>query len=60
MGKISVVVDGRTFQAEKDTCILEVARRNGIHIPSLCYNSEVTSSGGSCRVCLVEAHQGER
>jgi bidirectional [NiFe] hydrogenase diaphorase subunit len=60
MEKISVIIDGRTFEAVKDQCVLEVAHENGIYIPSLCYNSEVASSGGSCRVCLVEAHQGGR
>ncbi|MBN2027492.1 MAG: (2Fe-2S)-binding protein [Actinobacteria bacterium] len=60
MEKISVIIDGRTFKAVRDQCVLEVAHENGIYIPSLCYNSEVASSGGSCRVCLVEAHQGGR
>ncbi|MEW6555568.1 MAG: 2Fe-2S iron-sulfur cluster-binding protein [Actinomycetota bacterium] len=60
MEKISVIIDGRTFEAVKDRCVLEVAHENGIYIPSLCFNSEVVSSGGSCRVCLVEAHQGGR
>ncbi len=60
MEKINVIIDGRTFEAVKDQCVLEVAHENGIYIPSLCYNSEVASSGGSCRVCLVEAHQNGR
>lgn len=60
MKKISVIIDGREFEAVRDEPVLEVARRNGIHIPSLCYNQEVTSSGGSCRVCVVEAHQRGR
>lgn len=60
MEKISVIIDGRTFEALKDQCVLEVAHQNGIYIPSLCHNSEVSSSGGSCRVCLVEAHQNGR
>lgn len=60
MEKISVIIDGRTFEAVKDQPVLDVAHDNGIYIPSLCYNTEVKSSGGSCRVCLVEAHQGGR
>jgi bidirectional [NiFe] hydrogenase diaphorase subunit len=60
MEKISVIIDGRTFEAVKDQCVLDVAHENGIYIPSLCYNTEVKSSGGACRVCLVEAHQGGR
>jgi bidirectional [NiFe] hydrogenase diaphorase subunit len=60
MEKISVIIDGRTFAAVRDKPVLEVAHENGIYIPSLCHNSEVASSGGSCRVCLVEAHQSGR
>jgi len=33
--------------------VLEVARRNGIHIPTLCY-LEGASPTGACRVCVVE------
>jgi len=58
MEKVSVIIDGKTVEAVKDQCVLDVARENGIYIPSLCYNPEVKSSGGACRVCLVEAHQG--
>lgn len=58
MEKVSVIIDGKTVEAVKDQCVLDVARENGIYIPSLCYNTEVKSSGGACRVCLVEAHQG--
>jgi len=60
MEKVSVIIDGKTVEAVKDQCVLDVARENGIYIPSLCYNPEVKSSGGACRVCLVEAHQGGR
>ena len=48
----------RCTRAIKDQSVLNLARENGIHIPALCYHPEVISSGGSCRVCLVEAHQG--
>lgn len=60
MEKIKVIIDGKEVEAIKDQCVLDVARENGIHIPSLCYHPEVESSGGSCRVCLVEAHQNGR
>jgi len=56
--KVSVTINGKVCEAVKDQSVLSVARENGIHIPSLCHHPEVASSGGSCRVCLVEAHQG--
>jgi NADH dehydrogenase/NADH:ubiquinone oxidoreductase subunit G len=58
MEKVTIIINGREIEAVKDQSVLDVARENGIHIPALCYHPEVTASGGSCRVCLVEAHQG--
>lgn len=60
MEKVKVIIDGKELEAIKDQPVLDVARDNGIYIPSLCYHPEVKTSGGSCRVCLVEAHQGGR
>ena len=60
MQKITLTIDGKEVEAERDQCILDVARQNGINIPALCYHPDVKSSGGSCRVCLVEAHQNGR
>ena len=58
MEKVSIIIDGKTVEGIKDQSVLELARENGIYIPALCHHPEVLSSGGSCRVCLVEAHQG--
>lgn len=60
MEKIKIIIDGKEVEATRDQCVLDVAREQGIYIPALCYHPEVTSSGGSCRVCLVEVHQGGR
>jgi NADH dehydrogenase/NADH:ubiquinone oxidoreductase subunit G len=60
MENLKVIIDGRECEAIQDQCVLDVAREKGIPIPALCYNPEVKTSGGSCRVCLVEAHQGGR
>lgn len=57
MEKIKIIIDGKEVEGIKDQCVLDVALENGINIPALCYHPEVTTSGGSCRVCLVEAHQ---
>lgn len=58
MEKIKVIINGKEFEAVKDTPVLQVAHDNGIYIPHLCQNEEIANSGGSCRVCVVEAHQG--
>lgn len=51
--KIALNIDGREFEATTGQTILEVARENGIHIPTLCYY-EGTTNVGACRVCVVE------
>ncbi len=38
----------------KNATILEAARSAGIHIPTLCYHSELAPEG-ACRLCVVEA-----
>jgi bidirectional [NiFe] hydrogenase diaphorase subunit len=60
MEKIKIKINGKEVEGIKDQCVLDVALENGIYIPALCYHPEVETSGGSCRVCLVEAHQNGR
>ena len=50
---MKITIDGKTVTFEKDEYILQVARRNGIGIPTLCDHSGVEPWGG-CRLCLVE------
>lgn len=53
MGKIKLTINNRVVEAEDGQTVLEVARENGIHIPTLCYLKELTGTG-ACRVCQVE------
>ncbi len=46
-------IDGRDVGAREDQTILEVARENGINIPTLCSLDGLSAYGG-CRLCLVE------
>jgi len=50
---IEVIIDGKPFQAEDGQTALEVARTNGISIPTLCYHPALKPSG-SCKLCAVE------
>lgn len=50
---MKVIIDGIACEAEQGEYILEVARRNGIDIPTLC-NSDALPGMGSCRLCVVE------
>ncbi len=50
---VKLTIDGKNVTAREGETILEVARREGIHIPALCHISE-TAAWGACRLCLVE------
>lgn len=50
---INLVIDNKKIVAKSDATILEVARENGIDIPTLCYLKNLNSPA-SCRVCVVE------
>lgn len=56
---IKLVIDGKPCTCEKGEYLLEVAKRNGIFIPSLCYH-EGLSGLGACRVCIVEVVEAGR
>lgn len=53
MGKIKLTINNRQVEAYEGKTILEVARENVIHIPTLCYLKDYTGTG-ACRVCQVE------
>ncbi|MFH1560064.1 MAG: 2Fe-2S iron-sulfur cluster-binding protein [Chloroflexota bacterium] len=50
---VTLTIDGREVKAEEGSTILEVAREQGIDIPSLCYHEAVIPAG-ACRLCVVE------
>ena len=51
--KILLNMDGKEVEATAGQTILEVARAQGISIPTLCHY-EGTTEVGACRVCVVE------
>jgi len=51
-------LNGISLEAKPDETILEVAKRNGIEIPHLCYKENYRADG-NCRACVVEI-DGER
>ena len=48
-----IKIDNMTVTAENGETILEVAKRNHIDIPTLCYLKEINEVA-SCRVCVVD------
>jgi len=53
LGTITVTIDGRKVEGQAGMTILDLAKKMGIRIPTLCYNAHL-SPAGACRVCLVE------
>ena len=57
MGNLSTImqitIDGKSYDFQKGDTILNVAKRNGIEIPTLC-NDERLKPYSSCYVCVVE------
>jgi len=53
VSEISITIDNKTYKTESGKTILEVARENGITIPTLCYDESI-SHNTSCFVCVVK------
>jgi NADH dehydrogenase/NADH:ubiquinone oxidoreductase subunit G len=58
MSSISLTINGKAVTGNSNSTILEVARENGIEIPTMCY-LEGHPPTGSCRLCVVEV-EGSR
>ena len=54
-----ITIDGNDYFFEDGETILQVARRNGIDIPTLCY-LKGASPTGVCRICLVEVEGDQK
>lgn len=53
MNEQVITINGKPYSFEAGETILDVARRVGIYIPTLCHLSGTTNTG-ACRVCVVE------
>ncbi len=49
----TITIDSKVCQAPYGKTILQIARQNGIYIPTMCYLSKVKPIA-SCRMCVVE------
>lgn len=50
---VKLTIDNREVEVRPGSTILEAAQKAGIKIPTLCYQSGL-SSVGACRICLVK------
>jgi len=53
MAKINLQIDGKEVEAKQGQTILEVAKENGIEIPTLCHHEEISQTT-SCYLCMVK------
>ncbi|WP_425405764.1 formate dehydrogenase subunit alpha [Hwanghaeella sp.] len=59
-GQITFTLNGKQVAAGADETIWQVAQREGVEIPHLCYSPEPGyRADGNCRACMVEI-EGER
>ena len=59
MELIKIKIEGQEYEVEKGLSILDAAKKCGYEIPSLCSYNHGECSLASCRVCLVEAQEGQ-
>ncbi len=50
---MTITINGTPCQCEKGELLLQVARRNGFEIPTLCHHDAIAGQG-CCRLCIVE------
>jgi NADH-quinone oxidoreductase subunit G len=51
--RVHLTINGKSVLGRNGQTVLEVARDNGFHIPTLCYTEKLKPLG-SCRMCIVE------
>jgi NADH dehydrogenase/NADH:ubiquinone oxidoreductase subunit G len=54
-----IIINNNSYSFDEGESILDIAERNGIHIPTLCYLKDVTPTG-ACRLCLVQVDGAAR
>ena len=50
---VQLIINDKEIEAPESSTILEVARKHGIDIPTLCYH-EALEPYGVCRLCIVQ------
>lgn len=58
MNQVTLTLDGNQVSGHEGMTILELARENGVYIPTLCNISDLPPVG-ACRICVVEV-EGSR
>ena len=51
---VQITIDEKAINAYEGQLLVDVARQNGIYIPTLCYFHNIYPPAASCRVCTVK------
>lgn len=51
--KVKLYIDGKEVEVNKDSTILDAAKKTGANIPTLCYHPDLKPTG-ACGLCVVE------
>ncbi|MBQ9246492.1 iron hydrogenase small subunit [bacterium] len=51
-----LIIDGKEVEFTNEPNLLEVIRKAGMNVPTLCYRPDLTSFG-ACRLCVVEVEE---
>lgn len=54
---VNITINGTKIEAEAGQTVLDVARKYGFDIPTLCYHKDLSPTG-NCRMCVVEVKGG--
>ena len=50
---MKIKINNKEYSFNKDETLIQIADRNGIHIPRFCYHDKL-SIAANCRMCLIE------
>ncbi|MDO8513281.1 MAG: [FeFe] hydrogenase, group A [bacterium] len=59
MPKITIEINGKKIETNEGKTVFQIAKENGIYIPSLCYHPDLPA-GSSCRLCLAQVDGSPR
>lgn len=52
---VTLKIDGKSVTVLKGTMLADAITMSGATVPTMCYHPDLATSGGICRICLVES-----
>jgi predicted molibdopterin-dependent oxidoreductase YjgC len=52
---VKILIDGKEIEAAEGSILIDIARRYGLRVPTLCYHRDLSPTG-NCRMCVVEVN----